>query len=75
MRCIQGYLTMSTIKALIPGTVITLLISALLYGAGKRGGVLALEQSHLLDFDVYWSWPLFLLTYCLSRALLFMMEA
>lgn len=72
---IQGYLEMSTIKALIPGTAMTLIISALLYGGGSRGGVLALEQNHLLDVNVYWSWPLFVLVFGLSRALLFMLEA
>ncbi len=66
---------MSTIKALIPGTAMTILISAILYGAGTRSGVLALEQFHLLDFDIYWSWPLFLLIFALSRVLLLMIEA
>lgn len=66
---------MSTIKALIPGGAITLLVSGALYGAGNRGGVLALEQSRLLEMDFYWSWPLFLLTFALSRVLLFMIEA
>ncbi len=71
----QGYLAMSTIKALFPGAAITFMISAILYGAGTRGGVLALERAELLDFNLYWSWPLFLATFGLSRALLWMMEA
>jgi hypothetical protein len=66
---------MATIKALIPGTAITMLVSALLYGAGTREGVFALQRASLLDFDVYWSWPLFLATFGLSRVLLFMMDA
>ena len=60
---------MSTIKALFPGAAITLLISALLCGAGSRGGVFALERTELLDFNLYWSWPLFLVTFGLARAL------
>ena len=59
---------MSTIKALFPGAAITLLISALLCGAGSRGGVFALERTELLDFNLYWSWPLFLVTFGLARA-------
>lgn len=66
---------MSTIKALIPGGAITLLVSALLYGAGTRGGALAVERAELLSMDLYWSWPLFLATYALARALLWMIEA
>ena len=66
---------MSTIKALIPGAAITLMISAMLYGGGTRGGVFALERAELLDVNLYWSWPLFLATFGLSRALLWMMEA
>lgn len=66
---------MSTIKALFPGAGITLLISAILYGGGTRGGVFALERAQLLDFNLYWSWPLFLVTFGLARALLWMLEA
>ena len=65
---------MSTIKALFPGAAITLLISAMLYGAGTRGGVFALERAQLLDFNLYWSWPLFLVTFGVARALLWMLE-
>lgn len=66
---------MSTIKALVPGAILTFLISALLYNGGMRGGVFALQQAHVHDFDLVWSWPLFLATFALSRALLWMMEA
>lgn len=66
---------MSTIKALIPGAAITLMISALLYSGGTRSGVFALERTELLDHNLYWSWPLFLAVFGLSRALLWMMEA
>ncbi len=66
---------MPTIKALIPGTAITLLVSALLYGAGTRGGVFALQQTQVLDYRLYWSWPLFLVIFALLRVLLWMMDA
>jgi hypothetical protein len=66
---------MSTIKALIPGAAMTVLISAILYSGGARSGVFALERTQLLDFNLYWSWPLFLTIFGLSRALLWMMEA
>jgi hypothetical protein len=65
---------MPTIKALIPGTAMTLLISALLYSAGTRSGVFAIERAEMLDVNLYWSWPLFLTTFALSRALLWMMD-
>lgn len=66
---------MSTIKALIPGAAMTVLISAILYSGGTRSGVFALERTQLLDFNLYWSWPLFLAIFGLSRVLLWMMEA
>lgn len=66
---------MSTIKALIPGALLTFLISALLYNGGLRGGVFALQRAQMLDIDVIWSWPLFLATFARSRALLWMIEA
>jgi hypothetical protein len=66
---------MPTIKAMIPGAAITLAISALLYGGGTRSGVFALERTELLDVNLYWSWPLFILIFGLARALLWMMEA
>jgi hypothetical protein len=66
---------MSTIKALIPGAAMTLLLSAILYGGGTRSGVFALQRTELLDHNLYWSWPLFLAIFCLSRALLWMIEA
>jgi hypothetical protein len=66
---------MSTIKALIPGAAMTLLLSAILYGGGSHSGVFALQRTELLDHNLYWSWPLFLAIFCLSRALLWMIEA
>jgi hypothetical protein len=66
---------MPTIKAVIPGAAITFLISAALYGGGSRSGVFALERAELLDVNVYWSWPLFLATFGLARALVWMMDA
>jgi hypothetical protein len=48
----------------------TLLLSAILYGGGTRSGVFALQRTELLDHNLYWSWPLFLAIFCLSRALL-----
>ena len=65
---------MPTIKALIPGTAMTLLISALLYSAGTRSSVFAIERAEMLDVNLYWSWPLFLTTFALSRALLWMID-
>ena len=66
---------MPTIKALFPGAAITLLMSAILYAGGTRGGVFAIEHAELLDVNLYWSWPLFLALFALSRALLWMIDA
>jgi len=66
---------MPTIKALVPGAAITLFVSAMLYGAGTRGGVFAVQRAYVDDVTLYWSWPLFLTMFGLSRALVWMMES
>ena len=65
---------MATIKALIPGLILTLVLSGILYSAGTRGGVLALQQTTLVDNSITWSWPIFIVTFGLARALIWMME-
>ncbi len=66
---------MGTVKALIPAVALTGVVSGILASGGTRGGVLALEHATLAQHSFYWSWPLFLVTAGIARALLWMMEA
>jgi hypothetical protein len=65
---------MVLVRALLPGFVLTFLIAAVLWGAGTRGGVLAVQQAPLLDYHFFWSWPLFLVLTALSWVLMAMMK-
>lgn len=51
--------TMSAIKALIPGFLLTWIVSSLIGSQGSRGGLLGITHSLYLGHEFYWSWPLF----------------
>ena len=65
---------MVLVRALLPAFVLTLFITGALAAAGARGGVLAIQQAPVLDYHVFWSWPLFLLLTALSWVLMTMMK-
>jgi len=66
---------MAMIKAFIPGFILTFLVSGILFGAGARGGALALQQTQIGSHEIYWSWPIFVAASGLARALLWMMDS
>lgn len=54
---------MSLMKALVPSTILTLLVSALVGASGSgvaHGSFLALENKQLAGYPVFWSWPFFM---------------
>lgn len=59
---------MNAIKALIPGTLLTLLVSAVLAAQGVRSSSLALEHASIGQHHFYWSWPLFVIATALMLA-------
>ena len=65
---------MTIVRALLPGFILTFIVTAILAAAGTRGGVLAIQPAPLLDMQVFWSWPLFLLFTALGWTLLSMMD-
>ncbi|MCX7865054.1 MAG: hypothetical protein N2423_08490 [Novosphingobium sp.] len=65
---------MTIVRALLPGFILTLVVTAILAASGARGGVLAIQPAPLLDMHIFWSWPLFLLFTGLGWALLSMMK-
>ena len=68
------------LKAIPFGVFLTLLVGLFIGSAGGRGGMLNVFrfdvtiQQLSLDFDLYWSWPLFLIGLGLSWALFYMMS-
>lgn len=50
---------MDFFKALIPGSMLTFVVSALIGKGGSRGGWLMIERLHVMDTSFHWSWILF----------------
>lgn len=61
---------MSFFKALIPGVLLTLMVSGLVGGQHSRGGWLNIGHHHLFDHGFYWSWILFVIATGLSWLLI-----
>jgi hypothetical protein len=51
---------MTLMKALIPSTILTLIVSAIVGSSGSAGGVLDFESATLNGYSFTWSWPFFL---------------
>jgi hypothetical protein len=52
---------MNLLKALIPGALLSWLVSSAIGSQGSRGAWLMIERLHYEQHTIYWSWPLFLL--------------
>ena len=50
---------MNMMKALIPSTILTLIVSALVGPAGLEGGFLNMQGALVGGYAFYWSWTLF----------------
>lgn len=66
---------MAFIKALIPGFLLTWIVSSILGSNGSRGGMLAIERTMIEGHTFYWSWALFLAATGLAWALFWMMDS
>ncbi|MCW1431142.1 hypothetical protein [Novosphingobium sp. JCM 18896] len=54
---------MSLMKALVPSTILTLLVAAIVGALGSEAdhvGFLDLENARIAGQSVYWSWPFFM---------------
>lgn len=47
-------------KAILFGTLITWCVALVVGSQGSTGGALAVHPMQVIDYKVYWSWPLFL---------------
>jgi hypothetical protein len=50
---------MDFFKALIPGSLLTFVVSALMGKSGSHGGWLHIAHASIDGHSFYWSWPLF----------------
>ena len=66
---------MSFFKALIPGFLLTWIVSGVIGSNGSQAGILAIQHSFIEGHAFYWSWPLFLAGTGLSWALFWMMDS
>jgi hypothetical protein len=65
---------MTLMKALIPSTILTLLVAAIVGSAGSSGSFLSLEDASISGFAFYWSWPFFLTVMALNSLLVVRMQ-
>lgn len=61
-------------KALIPGALLTWIVSTLIGSGGSSGGILNIVHFAVQHHQLYWSWPLFLAATGLSWAILWMLD-
>jgi len=68
------------LKAIPLGIFLTLLVCLFIGSAGSSGGFLKIFKFDVtireisVNFDLYWSWPMFLIGTGLSWAILYMMD-
>ena len=62
------------IKALIPGALLSWVVSSLVAAGGSTGGVLNVHKVVTLSLHFSWSWPLFIAGTALAWALFWMTE-
>ena len=60
---------MNLMKALVPSTILTLLVAALVGISGSHATFLNLEDTRLGGHVFYWSWPFFLTVMALNCVL------
>lgn len=61
-------------KALIPGTILTLVVSIIIGSTGSSAGFLDIHHASISGQTFYWSWPLFLAATGLAWGILLLME-
>ncbi|MCB2060325.1 MAG: hypothetical protein KDE21_07445 [Novosphingobium sp.] len=65
---------MAFFKALIPGIILTLVVSIIIGSNGSSAGFLDIHAASFQGQGFYWSWPLFFAATGLSWGILWMME-
>ena len=60
---------MTLVKALVPSTILTLVVAAVVGSAGSSGSFLNLQDTHINGHVIYWSWPFFLVASAITWTL------
>lgn len=60
---------MNLFKALVPGALLSWVVSSAIGGQGSHGAWLTIERLHFGQHAIYWSWPLFIAGTILAWAL------
>ena len=64
---------MSLIKALVPSTILTLIVAAIVGSSGSsgsHGNFLTLESTSFSGHTFYWSWPFFMTVMAINCVLI-----
>ncbi len=65
---------MSLVKGLIPGFLLTFIVSLIMGSNHSKGGFLNIFHTVIEGQTVYWSWPLFIAATLMCTAIFKMME-
>lgn len=66
---------MALIKAIPLGVLLTFVVTLFMGSAGSSGGLLDIQRIHVLDYQLFWSWPLFLVSTGLAWGILWLMDS
>lgn len=61
---------MGLMKALVPSTILTLIVAAIVGSTGSSGNFLTLESASVGAHTFYWSWPFFMIVMALNCILI-----
>lgn len=64
----------SFLKAVALGIFLALLVSLFIGSGGSSGGLLNVHRVEVLDYNLYWSWPLFVIGTALAWGLFALMD-
>lgn len=65
---------MAFVKALLPGAILTWIVTYIIGSNGSSGGFLNIFETAIMGHEFYWSWPLFIAGTGLSWAIFWMLE-
>jgi hypothetical protein len=61
---------MDLMKALVPSTILTLIVAAIVGSTGSSGNFLTLESAEVAGHSFHWSWPFFMTVMAINAVLI-----
>ena len=55
----KGKLAMEFVKAVPLGGILTVVVALIIGSQGSRGGFLSIFRADMMQYEFWWSWPLF----------------